>query len=188
MRHGRTCLGPLLPQPVPLGAAKGAVGSQPASDFWSAPEGLAAGESAVRPSWGQCLASALLDVCWGQRENAPPNPGAPERCPAGMGGQHPPQPGSAPACATGPALPCSQASPGSLQGQKKALSVKPRKPQEVNAALESGDASLFTSRVISGWFQAWPGTEAVGGPSRAGQCRGLAVPPLGTQSSGAAQL
>lgn len=47
-------------------------GAQPAPAFCSAPEGLAAGESAVRPSWG--LHSAWLLpflVCAGAREETP---------------------------------------------------------------------------------------------------------------------
>lgn len=39
---GRICLGTTAPHSLFLGAAERAVGSQPASDFWSAPEGLEA--------------------------------------------------------------------------------------------------------------------------------------------------
>lgn len=106
---------------------------------------------------GQCLASALLDVSWGQRENASSIAAAQwPRSGVSEDGRAAPTPaGLSPACATAPvplALHCPAPSPSqaSLQGQKKALSVKPREPKDVNAPLESGDASLFTSRVTWG--------------------------------------
>lgn len=111
---------------------------------------------------GQCLASALLDVSWGQRENASSIAAAqrPQSGASGDGRAAPTRARLSPClchstCATAPvplALHCPAPSPSqaSLQGQKKALSVKPREPKDVNAPLESGDASLFTSRVTWG--------------------------------------
>lgn len=61
------------PQPVSLGAAKGAVGSQPDSDFWRAPAATRMCRKRIckgdQAGAGQCLASPLLDVCWGWGEN-----------------------------------------------------------------------------------------------------------------------
>lgn len=85
-----------------------------------------------------------------------------------MGGQHPSDTRAQPLpAATAPVplslhVPCSQSIPGITAGAKKALRVKPRKPKDVNAPLESGDVSLFTNRVISVWSQAGRGTEEVG--------------------------
>lgn len=60
--------------------------------------------------------------------------------------------GSAPACCHKHLCqsPCTCPAPGApqapLQGEKKALSVKPRKPKDVNAPLEPGDVSLFAKK------------------------------------------
>lgn len=70
----------------------------------------------MRPSWGMDSAWLLpFLLCAGAREKIPRHSRA--------------QP-----------LPRSQPSPGTAAGQAKALSVKPRKARDVNAALESADA------------------------------------------------
>lgn len=77
--------------------------------------------------------------------------------------------------------PCTCPAPGpsqaSLQGEKKALSVKPRKSKDVNAPLEPGDVSLFTKktpgveqgdlRVVSGLVRDRGCREAEGGQDNA---------------------
>lgn len=118
-----------------------------------------------RPSWkaGQCLASALLDVCWGSSKAAAQRPRS--GASSGDGRAAPITAGLSPCLLPQHRghCPCPAPSPSQapLQGQKKALSVKPRKSKDVNTPPESGDVGLFTNRVISVWSQAWRGTEAV---------------------------
>lgn len=173
-------LGATAPPACSSGSCQGAVGSQPAPDFWSAPEGLAAGELAVRPSWG--LDSAWLLpflTCAGAREKMPPNPAAPGPCP-GDGRAAPTTAGSAPACATGPALPRSQPSPGTTAGAKKGIECE---AQEATGCARCPGVGRCRSLHRQGGLGAV--SEAAGGPSRAGSAEGsLLVPPLGMQRPG----
>lgn len=171
-RHGRICPGDAVPsQPccpparLPLGAAEGVMVSQPASDFGSAPEGLAAsqmcricnGVQAGRQDAAQLV--HFLMYIWAREKMLPLtllpgghrayHPATRER--AAQGRQHlighpsdTRELGLSP-CLSSQApvpaplqMPCSRFIPGITSGRKKkTFNVKPRKPKDVNVPLNS---------------------------------------------------
>lgn len=198
MRHSRICLGATAPpslflqelprgqwghsQPLISGVLRG---------FWQQ-LGCTGGEFVVETKLGagQCLASPLLDVCWGWRENASPNAAAQRpQSDTGRAGWDGSTPSDIRELGLSPCLlsqapvpvslhmPCSWCTPGTTAGGKKALSVRPREPKDVNAPLEPGDVSLFAKKTpgmgqgdLQCGLRLGEGQRLQRGPRRAGRC------------------
>lgn len=168
MRHGRICLGATAPPACSSRSCRGGSGVTAGLRFLECSRGTGSNSEVQeenlewRPSWGLDSAWPLHSLmCVGAGEKTLPpillpvareeqdGKAAPRRTPGRAQAQ--PLPAVPAPVPVSLHMPCSQSIPGITAGEKKALSVKPRKSKDVNAPLESGDVSLFTKKT--------PGTE-----------------------------